>query len=330
MRRYLATFLVATALPVLGVLALNAIVDPLWYGAGSPLGRNYEFNERLSKANQLAARAPPGCLVLGSSTATFLRPSRFPGRDCFNLAFNAGIVPEALAYARWARSLGADPTLVIVGADVFNFAKGVEYRPEIPAFVSALERPPPRLEAYASLDAALFSVLTLLGRAPYPKHYDASFEVVVHDDAGTFDPAAVALPRFAIDPSKGAPLAELRAIFPRARLVAFVPPLSAWHVEALDDAGVLDDALAATHGLTAHFDEVWDFTVPSEVTADTSLTYDGRHYLTAVNDRLAARLQGADDPRFGVAVHRLELAAYRAGYRRALEAFRGAVVAADP
>jgi hypothetical protein len=29
-RRYLATFLVATALPVLGVLALNAIVDPLW------------------------------------------------------------------------------------------------------------------------------------------------------------------------------------------------------------------------------------------------------------------------------------------------------------
>lgn len=323
MDRYLKHWAVATAVLVLGALALNLLVDPLWYGRGNRLtGRNYEFNERVSKAHlffQDPARYD--CLILGSSTSTIVHPSLLEPHRCLNLAFSAGVVGEFLAYARWLRAHGAKPSLVIIGTDFVNFDARVDAQVDVPDFVARSEAPPPRWKSYLSLDALLWSVLAVLDQSPYPKFYDEHFEVVVRPDAGTFDPEGLRLSPRTLDPARVARFHELRGLFPEARFVGWMPPLSAWHVSELERTGALPDYLRCLHALTSVFDEVYDFAVPSDVTANTGNTYDGRHYGNEVNTRVTRRLAGNSDT-FGARVDGVTLEAYRALYVEALRSFR--------
>ena len=323
MDRYLRHWAVATAALVLGVLALNLLVDPLWYGRGNRLtGRNYEFNERVSKANLfLQSPARYDCLILGSSTSTIVHPSLLAPRRCLNLAFSAGVVGEFLAYARWLRAHGARPSLVLVGTDFVNFDPRVDALVDVPDFVARGEAPPPRWKSYLSLDALLWSVLAVTDQSPYPKHYDERFEVVVHADAGTFEPEGLRLAPRTLEPERAARFGELRDVFPEARFVGWMPPLSAWHVAELERTGVLPDYLRSLHALSTVLDEVYDFAVPSDLASRRENTYDGRHYGNAVNARVTRRLAGAEDS-FGVRVDTLSLEAYRALYAESLRSFR--------
>lgn len=328
MDRYLRQWAVVTAALVLGALTLNLLVDPLWYGQGNRLtGRNYEFNERVSKANLFLQE--PGrydCLILGSSTSTIVHPSLLGPHRCFNAAFSAGVVGEFVAYARWLRAHGARPSLVIVGADFVNFDPRVDQRVDVPDFVARGEAPPPRWKSYLSLDALLWSVLAVLDQSPYPKSYDARFEVVIRPDAGTFQPEGLRLAPRPIDPARVSRFRELREVFPEARFVGWMPPLSAWHVAELERTGTLTDSLRGLHGLTSVFDTVLDFAVPSEVTTSTEHTYDGRHYDNEVNARVTRRLAGAEDT-FGVRLEALSFKAYHQRYVEGLQAFHGPRVA---
>jgi hypothetical protein len=323
MDRYLKYWVVATAALVLGTLALNVLVDPLWYGRGNLLtGRNHEFNERVSKANLFLQE--PGrydCLILGSSTSTIVRPSMLGPHRCFNLAFSAGVIGEQLAYARWLRARGARPSLVVVGTDVVNFDANVDRQVDVPDFIARGEDPPSRWESYLSLDALLWSVLAVADRSPYPKYYDARFEVIIRPDAGTFDPSGLRHNPRELDPARVARYRELRALFPEARFVGWMPPLSAWHVAELERTGALPDYLRSLHALTSVLDALYDFAVPSDVTSRVENTYDGRHYGNAVNARVTRRLAGHEDT-FGVRVDGLTLEAYGALYAEALRTFR--------
>lgn len=323
MERYLKHWAVAAAALVLGALGLNLLVDPLWYSSGNRLtGRNYEFNERVSKAN-LFLQEPTryDCFILGSSTSTIVRPSLLKPRRCFNLAFSAGKVGELLAYARWLRAHGAKPALVIVGTDYVNFDPRGDKQVDVPDFVAKGEPPPPRWKSYLSLDALLWSTLAVLDQSPYPKFYDERFEVRVRDDAGTFEPEGLELAPRTVDPSRVELFRQLRDIFPEARFVGWMPPLSAWHVAELERVGVLPDYLRSLHALTTVYDEQYDFAVPSEVTTRKDTTYDGRHFGNEVNDRLTRRLAGNEDT-FGVRVNELTLEAYRGLYEERLRAFQ--------
>jgi hypothetical protein len=322
MDRYLKHWVVATAALVLGAFALNLLVDPLWYGRGNRLtGRNYEFNERVSKANLfLQDPARYDCLILGSSTSTIVHPSLLGPHRCFNLAFSAGVVGELVLYARWLRAQGARPSLVIVGTDYVNFDARVDLQVDVPDFVARGEAPPPRWKSYLSLDALLWSVLAVLDQSPYPKFYDERFEVVVRPDAGTFDPEGLRLSRRTLEPARVARYRELRDVFPEARFVGWMPPLSSWHVAELERTGTLPDYLRGLHALTSVFDEVYDFAVPSDVTSSTAHTYDGRHYDNEVNARVTRRLAGHEDT-FGLRVDGLSLDAYRQRYDDGLRTF---------
>lgn len=323
MDRYLKHWAVATAALVLGAFALNLLVDPLWYGRGNRLtGRNHEFNERVSKANlffQDPARYD--CLILGSSTSTIVRPSLLEPRRCLNLAFSAGVVGEFLAYARWLRAHGARPSLVIVGTDFVNFDPRVDERVDVPDFITRGEAPPPRWKSYLSLDALLWSVLAVLDQSPYPKFYDERFEVVIRPDAGTFDPEGLRLSPRTLDPARVARFRELRDVFPEARFIGWMPPLSAWHVAELERTGALPDYLRCLHALTSVLDEVHDFAVPSDVTSHPGNTYDGRHYDNEVNARVTRRLAGHEDT-FGIRVDGLTLESYRALYAAGPRSFQ--------
>jgi hypothetical protein len=321
--RYLKQWAVATAALVLAVLALNLLVDPLWYGQGNRLThRNYQFNERVSKAN-LFLQDPSryDCLILGSSTSTIVHPSMMEPHRCVNMAFSAGVVGEFTAYARWLRAHGARPSLVIVGTDFVNFDPRVDAQEDVPDFVARGEAPPSRWKSYLSMDALLWSVLAVTDQSPYPKFYDERFEVVIRPDAGTFNPEDAYFAKRTLDPSRAARFRALRDIFPEARFVGWMPPLSAWHMAELERIGVLPDYLRSLHALTSVFDEVYDFAVPSGVTSRTDDTYDGRHYDNEVNARVTRRLAGHEDT-FGVRVSGLSLDAYRQLYDEGFRAFR--------
>ncbi|MDY7226221.1 hypothetical protein [Hyalangium rubrum] len=323
MDRYLKHWAVATAALVLGVLALNMLVDPLWYGRGNRLTRrNYEFNERVSKPN-LFLQEPSryDCIILGSSTSTIIHPSLLEPHRCFNFAFSAGKVSEFIAYAHWLRAQGARPSLVIVGTDYVNFDPRADTLVDVPDFIAKKEAPPPRWKSYLSLDAFLWSVLAAAGQSPYPKFYDERFEVVVHPDAGTFNPDALKLGPRTLDPARASRFAELRAVFPEAHWVGWMPPVSAWHISELERTGTLPGYLRSLHAVSSVLDEVYDFAVPSEVTAEPENTYDGRHYHNAVNARVTGRLAGKEDT-FGVRVSGLTFEAYEALYQERLRAFR--------
>ncbi len=305
-------------------MALNHAVDPLWYSGGNKLGgRNFVFNERHSKINLLwPERHAYDCFIFGSSRATLLHQSDLKRHRCFNLAFSAATPPEVLAYGRYLVRHGIRPRRVIVAVDMRNFSRRRLAR-EIPDFVARGAPPPSALSGLVSLDAALFSIRTLLGHSPYARYYDHRFDVQVLPRA-----RAMTIPACFSDVDRGRPFttahlhyyAALRAVFPGSEFVGYTAPISAWDMTVLRADGSLESYLDTQVAVARVFDRYYDFAVPSAITADPRNSYDGDHFMPRVNRLIAATLD-SDVPRFGLALHHLSPGAYRRAFRRALDAF---------
>src|SRR5205085_8145092 len=119
-RKRLVTFigaLAATAgLIVAACLAVNCLVDPLWYLRGNVLTEiNYPFNERLSKLIRFLPRMRDyDCMIFGTSRATLLPEEKADGYRCYNMAVSDGQASEYLLYADYLRKRGFAPRLIIV------------------------------------------------------------------------------------------------------------------------------------------------------------------------------------------------------------------------
>lgn len=323
-RRFLAIVCALVLTASGGVLALNAAVDPLWYGRGNIVtGENFAFNERVAKLN-LFLRDPDryDCLIFGSSRTTLLDQTRIAGRTCANLAFSAGVVTEFIAYARYIKARGFSPKLVIVGVDAFNFWR--DMTPVLPDFVARGDPPPGRLRAYLSASALNFSWRTLQGDSPFVRYYDRNFVGQVGVDAAVYDPPAPAeltAKARKFDAARRDLYFELRDIFPQARFVGYVPPVSAWLViEELYLSQHIEQYLHTIGAIAERFDAMYDFSIPSEVTKGPENTYDGDHYSVAINAAIADVLQGkARD--FGFAVRDAPFPVYARTYGDAIAGF---------
>mgnify|MGYP001102006913 CR=1 FL=1 len=84
--------------------------------------------------------------------------------------------------------------------------------------------------------------------------------------------------------------------------------------------GVLDEYLDLVIESARNFDLFLDFGVPSEVTENPQLTYDGSHYYPAINDRIAKAISGGS-PEFGLAVDWRAPDIYKREYRRRVAEF---------
>jgi hypothetical protein len=282
-------------------LAINVLVDPLWYFAGNVItGTNYAFNERLAKVNRLLPRLSQyDCLILGSSTAALLPEKRIAGHRCFNLGFSAGVVSEFLLYAKYLRALGMRPKLLIVGVDEFDF-EGPATTPNVPDFVIDGREPPPFWHTYVSFDVLDFSYRTLRGDYPNHRVFGRDLQSHIIPRRRPYKPPAPLAPDAEppeFHPERADMYIDLRRLFPEARALGFVAPTAAWTIAQLRSDGHLDAYLEALHRVSTVFDEFLDFGVPSEITADTTNTYDGLHYIDAVNAHtLAALLSGQPAP----------------------------------
>lgn len=320
--RYLAVVSAVAATLLAAAFLVVSLVDPLWYFSGNQLtGVNYPFNERIAKFVQYhRSRQTYDCVIFGSSRATTLNEDDIEGYRCFNFAVSSGTVSEFVEMARYLRHTGLDPEMVIVGADGMNF-----YRPQhldrLPDFIKEREPPPSILESYLSLDAIDFTARTLLGIAPLRRMYgpDLTGGIVPelpHVRMPDCIAASTGARPFRLGPETL--FRDLRAVWPEARYLGYVPPISVWDIAVIALDGTLDSYLAGLYAASGVFDEFYDFTIPSPITANPENTVDGDHYYRRFNRLIAERLQGRDVD-FGLHVTGLTLNEYRT---RFLAAYR--------
>lgn len=334
-RRYLR-WTAATALLLLAIVfAVNAVIDPLWHFRGNLLtGVNPHFNERQSKINLLRRHATDyDCVIFGSSRGTLMPGDAFAPHRCFNLAFASGQVEEFIAYADYLATIGVRPRLVVVGVDGFNFMREGRDAPVVPDFVRERRTPPGALADYLSASSLAMSWQSVFV-AGTPRHYDRDFNCVIRADAPPFDPrafgSAEGLQRQDAERRRSIPYVpdnarlyrELAARFPSARVIAYVPPVTAWRVDDMERRGVLEGYVEALHAAAQHFPRMIDFSLPGAQTARTDNTYDGSHYSVALNRDMARALLDPAPPAWGVEVTGLGRDVYLSRYRQALLAFR--------
>jgi hypothetical protein len=322
--RYLAILAGVVVIVAGGCLAINMLVDPLWYFDGNVVtGVNYTFNERLAKMNRLLPRLSQyDCLILGSSTATLLPQRRIYPQHCFNLSFSSGTVSELLLYAKYLMARNFHPKLLIVGVDEFDF-EGPAAKPDVPDFILSGRNPPSFWRTYLSLDALDFSYRTLKGDYPNKRLYDSEFQSHIiarrHPHKPPKHLARQAHPP-EFHPERAALFVELRQMFAPARAIAFVAPTAAWTIAQLELDGRLDAYLDALHRVSVAYDEFLDFSIPSEVTAGMRYTYDGLHYKDEVNAHTLAALM-SDETALGVDWKKQSPAEIAALYRERIDRF---------
>ncbi len=270
------------------VLALNCLVDPLWYFQGNRLTHaNFAFNERQAKLNQL-----------------------------------------------FLDHLGMRPKLIIVGVDGFNFLSSGRDAPTIPEYVMKKQPPPGFLKTYLSIDSLRMTWRTIRGSSQMPRYYDDRFEVLIRKGTPPFRPEksldgegrqradAEERRKRTYQSDNAALYARLISVFPDARAIGYVPPISAWHISDMEKNGVLDGYIGALFKTSASFSAFIDFSAPSDVTARTDVTYDGSHYAPSINHLIATALQFDAPHGWGINLKTTGLADYAQHYLIALNTFR--------
>lgn len=334
MSRHISGYLAALAATVIAcaaaVFAVNVAVDPMWYFGGNKIGSvNYAFNERLSKINLfLDTSENYDCVIFGDSRVTLLPEQEIEGYRCFNFAFSAGKAAEAVAYARYMKEWGFNPRLIIMGVPAAAFRERIGGT-DIPDFIREGNDPKPAWLAYLSFDALSMSRRTLFGTSPLDRVYTLDFECRIAPGAPVYEPVKPIPDMMAGQFTATQRVSfydDMRAIFPQAELLGYVPPISAWAIDAYDKAGWLEGYVAAVHKAAKKFDRFRDFGVPSALTTDVRNTYDGTHYSEPANRSIA---RGLLSPEPGEALGLKEmtreeaLAVYRqrlTQYRAVLEA----------
>lgn len=334
MNRYIPGYFAALMATVIAcataVFAVNAAVDPMWYFGGNKIGSvNYAFNERLSKTNLFLSRQDDyDCVIFGDSRATLLPEQKIEGYRCFNFAFSAGKAEEAVAYARYIAHRGFQPKLVIMGVPAPAFRDRIGGT-DIPPFIRALGDPKPALLTYLSFDALSMSQRTLFGSSPLDRVYTLEFECRVAPGAPAYNPAKP-IPDMMAGRFTGTHRVkfydEMRAIFPEAELMGYVPPVSAWAIDGYDKAGWLPEYVSALHFASEKFDRFMDFGVPSSITIDTGNTYDGTHYSVRANRIVAERLTASAPPE-ALDLKHMSAEEMLAAYRSRLEMYRAELTA---
>tara|TARA_R110000824_G_scaffold155226_1_gene327531 strand:- start:81151 stop:82224 length:1074 start_codon:yes stop_codon:yes gene_type:complete len=318
------SFLTATVLLLLlFTFTFNALVDPLWYFRGNRLGEtNFAFNERLSKANLINGHeADFDCVIFGDSRTTLLPEQKINGYRCFNFAFSAGAVNEYVAYAEWLKARGMSPKLVIVGVSAGDFRPRKAPR-NVPDFIDADKSPPLATLQYLSLDVTAMSLRTLFGKTPIDRLYDKNFRCKVAV-INAYNPAKPIRDIYAGPFHQRAPLdafQKLKAIFPSAKFVGYAPPLSAYAIAEYQRILWLSSYTRALHDVSFLFDRFLDTSVPSAMTIDPENTYDGTHYSSEVNAKIAEILVKGSGP-FALDIKKLSAEEMLSVYKQRLSIY---------
>ena len=295
--------LVAAVLGAMGTV--NYLVDPLWFFGGNKLQpRNFSWNERIARvALFMASDRDFDCYIFGASRVGMLNPHAFQGHRCFMVSFENASPRELLAYAQYMKQRARrEPDLIVVGVDDSNFIDQADAN-DVPEVILK-DGTQHFWEYYFSKDVTTWSLNTLLDRSPKARYFGKDLTGQIRADAGTMPILRMKLkPRqqWHMSLNSVAQYAKFRQLYPKAHLVAYATPVSAQKIAQYKQSGLLPFYLDALHKTSTKFDEMYDFSIPSAVTSDPALTYDGSHYQPAVSGRIVAALQ-AHEPSFGITI----------------------------
>jgi hypothetical protein len=327
MKSYLKTYITALVAIILAVGLINMTVDPLWYGSGNRLtGINPPLNERVSKTNLFLQKQHEqfDCFLFGTSRVTLFNEPTLQQNHCFNYSFSAGQVEEFVNYAKYIKRKGANPTTIYVGVEPSSF--NAAEAPQPPSYPDVTD-PLPEYQAYLfSMGSLEMSLRALIEKYTSPRYYDRNFQGKVAEIAPQYKPFFSDDEKSeGCDVSKVEVYRQLRNVFPDARYVGFVPPVSGWYLYNTRYApGLVDCQLAAIYQVADFFDAVYDFSVPSAQTRRLDNTYDGSHYYPEVYSAIANVLEGrASD--FGVKIGDYKLDDYQQLYAARIKGFLATV-----
>jgi len=303
--RYLTvvTLLVAAMLGGMGLL--NYLIDPLWFFGGNKLQpRNFPFDERTARMARFAtSNRDFDCYIFGASRVSMMDERAFAGHKCFMVSFENASPSELVAYAQYIKKLSRrEPDLVIVGIDDFDFIDQADghilppeiLRTEIPHF----------WEYYFSADVMKWSLKTLFDLAPKPRYYGKDLTGQIRADAASLPILKMTLKpgqKWHMSLNSVGEYAKFRRIFPKAHLAAYATPVAVSKIAQFQESGLLPFYLQALQKTSTQFDEMYDFSIPSAITANPKLTYDGSHYQPRVSAIIAAAIRD-HTPSFGIGV----------------------------
>ena len=338
---YLSCLLTTIFLLSAFVFILNIIVDPLWYNSGNRIAKtNYPFNERLSKTNQFINKKDEcDCLIFGSSRATLLNENNIDKYKCFNYSFSGGRINEFVKFSSYVEKIKSNFSLIIVGVDDFNlFEKNDDSN--VPEYIINKGKPPTLIKSYLTIDAAVFSLKTLLKISPMDRYYDEKLICKIMPGLPPYKPDRVKLNHEITNISYneyGDVLDDdckinfdsylkiiekyklIKMNFSKAMLLGYVPPISPWEIASWSKKRYVI-YLNTIFSISRFISPFYDFSIPSSITANPSNTYDGSHYNAKTNILIAERLnQQSED--FGARVDTLSKAQYFLKYQKELQNF---------
>jgi hypothetical protein len=320
---YLEIVVGLTALFCLLVFAINRMVDPLWHFGGNILfDENYAFNERHSKSNLYLKNALRyDCIILGNSRVTLLNQTHIPGYKCFNFAFSAATPGELVEYVKYIKKMGKTPKYAIIGVDGRNFWRN-ERASRSPDFILQLRAPPNLFHDYLNISAFGFSLRTLVRNPPFPRYYRNDFSPGILATP-SYVPSTCVTPsttdrEFTLNAMRH--YQQIRELWPDAKLIGYVPPISAWEFGPLYYDKTLSGYIDAIYEASTLFDDFFDFSVPSPITRNAKRSFDGDHYNLDVNRLIADTISGGRR-HFGLDVKTLTRTEYRRAFISAVEHF---------
>jgi len=300
---YLTTMAVLVAAIMGGTGLLNYLVDPLWFFGGDKVApRNFPWDERIARLARFSASDRDyDCYIFGASRVGMMSEHAVKGHRCFMVSFENASPRELIAYARYIkRHARREPDLVIVGVDDFDFIDQADANLVPPAILE--DSVPHFWDYYFSKDVTIWSIKTLLDQSPKARYFGKDLTGQVRADAGTMPVLRMKLKpgqKWHMSLDSVAQYAKFREIFPKAHLAAYATPVSAQKIAQFQRTGLLPFYLEALQKTSVQFDEMYDFSIPSAITADPKLTYDGSHYQPAVSGRIAAAIR-KHEPAFGI------------------------------
>jgi len=310
--------------------ALNYLVDPLWYKHGNLItGKNFSFNERISKTNLFLRNKNKGynCLILGSSRVVALNASRLKQYKCFNYSFKGDWAPDFVNVSKFLKKESLNPKLIYVGVDEFNFIEQQDVEKKLRQqgkeedFSKFATSSP--YHAYFSFNTLLFSLKTLQEHNPDPRnYYNNNYEVVDFNPRLRYTPVFLPLKESRkCDLSTVRFYLQIRSLFPKAKIIGYVPPVSAWYVvNEVYNRNVMDCVLQGFYEIAKIYDDMYDFSVPSLLTMNPKNTYDGTHFTPQANDDVLAVLENNNN-NLGLNIREYNFESYKRTYKNKLKDF---------
>lgn len=321
---YLTTLALLAAIFLGAMGFLNYLVDPLWFFGGDKLApRNFSWDERIARLARFAdSDRDFDCYIFGASRVGMMSEHAIKGHKCFMVSFESASPRELIAYARYIkRNAKREPDLVVVGVDDFDFIDQADEN-NVPQEVLQ-DGVPHFWDYYFSRDVTAWSIKTLLDQSPKARYFGKDLTGQVRADAGTMPVLHMTLKpgqQWHMSLNSVEQYAKFRQIFPKAHLAAYATPVAADKIAQFKEAGLLPFYLKALHATAAQFDEMYDFSIPSPITSDPKLTYDGSHYQPSVSAEIAAAIQ-KHEPAFGIVLSGRPLAEITRLYADRLELY---------